>query len=207
MIDPSRLLDSAKRIYGAQMDTLWGAFIAVPEDNIQPLEGGETIEACGLRFAVAYTPGHASHHVSYLDIDEGTAWVGDTGGIRIGGQGIILPVTPPPDINVEQWKASIAAIRAWRPERIVPAHFGATEDVDAHFERLDAVLDDWAEKVRLSLDDDRTDQERAKEFGERLVADIREQVGDGMTPAYLSAVGPVGSWYGLARYWRKRWEA
>src|SRR3984885_10730403 len=96
MADPSRLLDSARRLYGDDMDRLWGDFVAVPEANLHILTGGETLPG---GFEVAYTPGHASHHVSYLH--EGTAFVGDVGGIRIVPGAPVVPPTPPPDIDVE----------------------------------------------------------------------------------------------------------
>ncbi len=115
MIDPSRLLASAELLYGDQMDTMWGEFLAVPEDNVRVLSGGETLEVAGRRVEVAYTPGHASHHVSYLDTSTGTAFVGDTAGIRIANLPLVQPVTPPPDIDLEGWDESIQKIEAWMP--------------------------------------------------------------------------------------------
>ena len=99
MIDPAKLLASATRLYGDQMDTLWGAFLPVPAANVKVLKGGERIAAAGTTLQVAYTPGHAKHHVSYLDETTGMAYVGDTGGIRVSGDYLIAP-TPPPDIDL-----------------------------------------------------------------------------------------------------------
>jgi glyoxylase-like metal-dependent hydrolase (beta-lactamase superfamily II) len=141
MIDPSRLLDSARRLYGEDMDRLWGEMVPVPERNVTVLHGGETV--CGA-FEVAYTPGHASHHVSYLH--DGTAFVGDVGGVRIAPDGPTIPPTPPPDVDVDAWHESIERIRAWTPEQLAITHAGAYEDVGAQLDDLAARLDDWAER-------------------------------------------------------------
>ncbi|HUE28909.1 MAG TPA: MBL fold metallo-hydrolase, partial [Solirubrobacteraceae bacterium] len=114
VIDPSRLLESARRLYGADMERLWGETVPVPERNVRVLRGGERV--IDGAFEVAYTPGHASHHVSYLR--DGTAFVGDVGGVRITPGSLTVPPTPPPDIDVEAWHESIDRIRAWSPERV-----------------------------------------------------------------------------------------
>ncbi|HEX7610894.1 MAG TPA: MBL fold metallo-hydrolase, partial [Solirubrobacteraceae bacterium] len=127
MVDPSRLIDSATRLYGAEMQRLWGEFLPVPADRVRVLEGGETLGA----FRVAYTPGHASHHVSYLHQPSGFAFTGDVTGVRIG-QGPILAPTPPPDIDVEAWLASLSAIEAWNPGALAVTHFGSYDRVAEH---------------------------------------------------------------------------
>ena len=96
MEDPSKLLSSARRLYGDTMDLRWGEVLPVPRERLRPLSGGETVEG----FRVAYTPGHASHHVCYLHEDSGRAFVGDVAGVSIGGGGLVLPPTPPPDIDL-----------------------------------------------------------------------------------------------------------
>ena len=116
LVDPSKLLASAERLYGEQMERLWGEIVPVPEANVTALAGGETV--LGMR--VAYTPGHASHHVCYLHEDSGTAFVGDVAAVRIPGTDLIVPPTPPPDIDIEAWEDSIEdrrrlAARAPRP--------------------------------------------------------------------------------------------
>src|SRR5581483_3734346 len=110
MLDPSRLIASATQLYKDKMDVLWGEFVPVPEDRLRVLKGGETIVEG--RFEVAYTPGHAQHHVSYLDRGDGSAYVGDVGGVRITATGPAIPPTPPPDIDVPAWHASLELIRA-----------------------------------------------------------------------------------------------
>ena len=194
MISPDRLLDSARQLYGEDMDRLWGEMVPVPEQNIHVLRGGETL--FGGEFEVAYTPGHASHHVSFLH--DGTAFVGDVGGVRIAGSRLTIPPSPPPDIDVEKWHASIERITAWKPRRLVMTHFGVGEDVDAQLAELSERLDDWAARAR--------DQDL-----DAFVASVRDEVAqhvDAETAvAYEQAAPPEQLYAGLERYWRKRAEA
>ncbi len=133
MVDPTRLWASAARLYGEEnMLSTWGEFAPVPDDRLHELSGGEVLNIGGDTFDVAYTPGHAQHHVCYLH--EGTAFVGDVGGVRIESATPTIPPTPPPDIDVEQWHHSIELIRAWQPERLAVTHFGAYDNPD---EQLD----------------------------------------------------------------------
>ncbi|MDE2973183.1 MAG: MBL fold metallo-hydrolase [Gemmatimonadota bacterium] len=207
MTDPARLLASAGRIYGDAMGTLWGDFIPVPRTSLKVVDEGDVVALGGRRFQVAYVPGHARHHVAYYEAATGTAWVGDVGGIRIRG-GPALPVTPPPDIDVEGWKASMERVMAWTPERIVATHFGPFEDPGAHFAALSAQLDAWAGWVRESLagggprrDDDR---ERARDFAAWVTEELRARFPADLVDLYRTASGFPDSWWGLARYWRKR---
>ena len=128
LADPSRLLQSAERIYGDDMQRLWGRVVPVPEENLRVLKGGEVITAGVRELEVTYTPGHASHHVVYLDRSDGTAYVGDVGGVRIPPCDFIRPPTPPPDIDVEAWEASIDAVAAMNPSSLALTHFGGVED-------------------------------------------------------------------------------
>jgi glyoxylase-like metal-dependent hydrolase (beta-lactamase superfamily II) len=193
LIDPERLLNSAQKLYGADMDRLWGEMLPVPESQLRVLEGGETL--LDGSFEVAYTPGHASHHVSYLH--EGTAFVGDTGGVRITSETLTVPPTPPPDIDLEAWHESIGRILSWSPKMLAMTHFGATEDVAAQLDELGRRLDEWAELAR-SLDRD------------AFVATVRERIeaaaGAALLPAYTQAAPPEQLYAGLDRYWRKRAE-
>jgi glyoxylase-like metal-dependent hydrolase (beta-lactamase superfamily II) len=194
MIDPSRLLESARRLYGRDMDRLWGETVPVPERNVTVLHGGETL--LGGAFEVAYTPGHASHHVSYLH--DRTAFVGDAGGVRIVQDGLTVPPTPPPDIDVEAWHESIERIRAWAPERLAITHFGAYEDVEAQLTELSARLDDWAERAR---------EQDLDGFIAGVDAEIEARADSRFHPAYTQAAPPEQLYAGLERYWRKRAEA
>src|SRR5215831_14057787 len=115
---PERLVSSARRLYGDDFDRLWGEVVPIPEQNLRVLTGGETIGD----WRVEYTPGHASHHVSYLDQRTGAAFTGDVAGARIDN-GPLIPPTPPPDIDLELWAQSIDTIAAWQPTALAITHF------------------------------------------------------------------------------------
>jgi glyoxylase-like metal-dependent hydrolase (beta-lactamase superfamily II) len=206
MIDPSRLLDSATRVYGDQMDRLWGEFAAVPEANIVSLSGSETIEAGGRTFDVAYTPGHAAHHVSYFDPSSGVAFVGDVAGVCTS-QGYVLPPTPPPDIDLEAWHESVDRILAWSPSTLFLTHFGPATRVRPHLAELLDNLARTARVVRESLPGAGSDEDKSEQFAEWLRQELRRQMTDAEVDAYVVAAGFKYLWYGLARYWRKRLEA
>jgi len=194
MLDPSRLMASAARIYGEDMERLWGDMHPVPEDRLRVLSGGERIGP----WRVEYTPGHASHHVSFLHEPTGTALVGDVAGGRIDG-GPILPPTPPPDIDLEAWHDSLRTVAAWAPERLAITHFGTWEDVTAHIEEMHAQLDRWA---AISRETDDAGYTRAMEN------EMREKAPDErIANAYLGSMPPKMLWAGWARYWASLEEA
>jgi glyoxylase-like metal-dependent hydrolase (beta-lactamase superfamily II) len=203
MIDPQKLIDSASRLYGADMDRLWGEIAPVPAANLAILAGDERIEAGGRSFDVAYTPGHASHHVSYFDRSSGIAFVGDTAGVCIDG-GYVLPPTPPPDIDVEKWRGSLDKIEEWAPDTIFLTHFGPIGNVRPHLETLWQNLGEMAKWVRHTLDEPGSDEERSRTFAERLRHDMRRQMNDVQIAAYPVAAPFELLWLGLARYWRKK---
>ncbi len=206
MIDPSRLLASAELLYGDQMNAMWGEFLAVPEDNMVALSGGETLDVAGRRLEVAYTPGHASHHVSYLDTSSGTAFVGDTAGIRIGNMPLVLPVTPPPDIDLERWEGSLQKIEAWMPGRLFVTHFGPAEGVDDHLAEFRSGLHDWAQQVRNDLETGADQEKSIDEFTSGVVEWLKQELSPDHVLLYQQGGAPEMSWLGLARYWRKKWE-
>lgn len=203
MIDPAKLLASATRLYGDQMDTLWGAFLPVPSANVNVLQGGERVAVAGTTLRVAYTPGHAKHHVSYLDETTGTAYVGDTGGIRVSGDYLLAP-TPPPDIDLAAWRQSLDAIEAWQPVSLFLTHFGVVTGAKAHLSRFRDVLARQAEAVRESLAAGNTDEERTQVFVERLRRDIRKALPEHEARATELAAPFDQLWQGLARYWSKQ---
>jgi len=187
LADPTKLLASAERLYGDEMGRLWGEVAPVPERNLRPLSGGEEV----LGFEVAYTPGHASHHVSYLHRDSGRAFVGDTAAVRIPPSDYVLPPTPPPDIDLEAWSRSLDAIAAWSPESLALTHFGVVEDPDVHIEEVRRRLREQAERAR-EMD--------AAEFERSLIAEVEREAGPDAREAMLQAVPPEQQWLGLDRY-------
>ena len=203
MADPSRLLQSAGRLYKDQMQRMFGEFLPVPQENLRVLEGGETIPLGSHTLDVLYTPGHASHHVSYFDSSEGVAFVGDTTGMRMEGDSFVLPVTPPPDIDLEVWESSLAAISSRRPARLFLTHFGFSSDVDAHIAEFRERLHRWAARVR-ELVQNGDENAALGTFNEWVRADLEDHLPGEETAHYLFNGGLELSWLGLARYWRKR---
>jgi glyoxylase-like metal-dependent hydrolase (beta-lactamase superfamily II) len=195
MIDPTKLIASATRIYGDYMDVLWGTFEPVPEDRVHVLGGGERLEfADAGAFDVLYTPGHAVHHVTYVQ-DDGTAFVGDVAGTRAPGSDVVLPPTPPPDINPPDWQASIAALRERELTRLNYTHWGCADDVEAHLTQLSERLERWAEAAREHDIDGWAEVARAD-----MVA-----VGAGQSELdyQLGPGGREANYGGLRRYWDK----
>ena len=205
LADPTKLLASATRLYGQDMDLLWGEFLAVPAPSLRALTGGDRLVVGGRELDVAYTPGHASHHVSYFDAASRVAFVGDTAGIRRGSGGYVLPPTPPPDIDLEAWRESGQRILAWDPETLFLTHFGPFHGARVHFQELFSRLDDWSGIARrLLADASMTDEARERRFVDEAMQDLKRTVGETEAARYSRAGRLDYSWQGLARYWRKK---
>jgi glyoxylase-like metal-dependent hydrolase (beta-lactamase superfamily II) len=202
LADPSRLLASALRIYGDQMDALFGPFLPVASDRIVALQGGETLTLGGRIVRVEYAPGHAWHHVAYLDNVTGTAFVGDTAGERFRPSSYVLPVTPPPDIDLTAWHTTLQRIRAWQPAALFLTHFGSYPDGGRHLDELEYRLGIWADRVRTSLAEAGTDEERAARFAQQAEHDLRADLSPELAARYMGG-GLRDSWFGLARYARR----
>jgi glyoxylase-like metal-dependent hydrolase (beta-lactamase superfamily II) len=194
LVDPSKLLASAERLYGDAMERLWGEIVPVPEANVTALAGGETV--LGMR--VAHTPGHASHHVCYLHEESGTAFVGDVAGVRIPGVDLVVPPTPPPDIDVESWEASIATVEGWQPERLALTHFGRIDDPLPHLQQVRERLREEAQLAK-KLDEGAYEQHHRDRVA--ATASSKETAGE-----LIQCVPPQYQWRGLNRYWTKRAE-
>jgi glyoxylase-like metal-dependent hydrolase (beta-lactamase superfamily II) len=186
LVDPSRLERSARRLYLDQFEYLWGELAPVPEENVHVV-GSEV-----LGFECFPTPGHASHHVCYLDPD-GTLYAGDATGVRIQPSEFVLPPTPPPEFDLEQWNTSLDEIERREPQRLALIHFGVAEDVEDHLAQLRARLGDWAERVRDGANEEEFAANAAEELGAE--ADLYEQ-----------AMPFWQSYAGLERYWERRRE-
>jgi glyoxylase-like metal-dependent hydrolase (beta-lactamase superfamily II) len=208
MIDPSKLMASATRIYGADnMDRLWGPMVPVPEANITTLAGGEKIDAAGRRLDVAYTPGHASHHVSYFDPQSRFAFVGDVGGIRLGSAPFVMPPTPPPDIDIEAWLVSIERVMTWHPSALFLTHFGAVDHPVPHMKMMVERLHFLANLSKDILGRDGTDAEKSAMFVTEMRRELRRELAEADAARYELAVATDHCWMGLARYWQKRGAA
>jgi glyoxylase-like metal-dependent hydrolase (beta-lactamase superfamily II) len=184
---------------------LWGEFLAVPAANVRALAGGETIEAGGRRLEVAYTPGHASHHVSYLDRASGVAFVGDVAGIRRGSGRYVMPPTPPPDVDIELWNASLDQIAGWDPDTLFLTHFGPWQGTRAHVAEMRERIADWARRAKVLLERrDLDEAARLDAFVREIVADLAVRLDPPEVEFYQRAGRIDYSWLGLARYWMKQ---
>lgn len=195
LVDPQRLLKSAARIYGDRMDDLWGEVTPVPSDHVGSLKDRKAIDIGGRRLTSFFTPGHASHHVALLDEQTGSLFTGDVAGVRMPGTSFVVPPLPPPDIDLEAWRSSIALMRSLAPERLVLTHFGAFTDVDSHLDTLSANLDDLMQTGRdvlLSggLDEELT--ERLEAWERAGLGDAAERVWgsvDAANPMFMTSMG------------------
>ena len=202
MADPSKLMESARRIYQDQMDSLWGDMRAIDEARLHPTEHGETITVGNRTFRALHTPGHAVHHIAWQM--GGTIFTGDVAGVKIAS-GPVVPPCPPPDINLEDWKQSLALLRGENPAKLYLTHFGIVENYDPHFDYLEREMDAWANWMKPHFDAGETPDEITPAF----VDFVEERLtGGGMAKADLplyEAANP--SWMsvaGLLRYWKKK---
>ncbi len=211
LVDPGKLVASATRLYGDAMDELWGAVRPVPASAIDVLRGGERIQAGGRSLEVAYTPGHASHHVCYFSSETGIAFVGDTAGVRLPPHGYALPPTPPPDVDLERWRESLARLAVWAPDTLFLTHFGPVSSSTAHLAEFGEQLERVAVLARRSLTEIADggvevgkDADREAWFAQQLVRELRQRLSEEDVRAYETAGRFDLNWRGLARYWRKR---
>jgi glyoxylase-like metal-dependent hydrolase (beta-lactamase superfamily II) len=191
LVDPSKLDASARRLYGDAFDELWGELAPVPSENVHVV--GETV--VGLECFP--TPGHAWHHVSYLDAD-GTLYAGDAAGVRLSGGQFVMPPCPPPELDLEAWEETIAEIERHAPARLALIHFGVFDDMQEHLAALRDTLRRWGKRVEDGMDED------------TFVAAARHDVSQ-TDPALVDEYQRAGPYWhhfrGIERYWRKRREA
>jgi glyoxylase-like metal-dependent hydrolase (beta-lactamase superfamily II) len=204
MADPSKLLASALRLWPNDLQRLFGEMLPVPAENLRILEGGETLTLGSRKVEVVYTPGHASHHVSYFDQQEGVAFVGDTAGVRIEGNAYVMPATPPPDIDLEIWETSFAAILERKPSRLFLTHFGFSKDPAEHIQRFRERLRHWAALAQKSVRSASNDSAATEAFVSATHAEIVQNLPAGEVEHYAFTAGLNLSFLGLARYLRKR---
>jgi len=204
MIDPSGLLASASRLYGADMQRLWGEVRAVPASRIHVLNDRDALEVVGQTLESVYTPGHASHHVSYFLPSARIAFVGDTAGMSRQTGRVVIPPTPPPDIDLEAWRVSTDRILAWDPQQLFLTHFGPHASPRVHFNDLWVRLEAWSRRVRGLLATPGTDAEHAAAFADQAMDEITRATSRAEAQAYADTGRFDFSWTGLARYWKKK---
>ena len=191
LIDPTKLESSARRLYGGAFDALWGELAPVPAENVHVAADRVVGLDC---FA---TPGHARHHVSYLD-EDGTLYAGDAAGVRIGSGRFVAPPCPPPEFDLDAWEQTIAEIETRAPRRLALIHFGAFDDVQEHLSELRETLSRWSSRVEDGMDE--------STFVAAARYDI-EQIDPELADDYDRAAPYWHDFRGIERYWRKRREA
>jgi glyoxylase-like metal-dependent hydrolase (beta-lactamase superfamily II) len=201
LVDPSRLLASAERIYGEMLRPLWGELKGISQERIRVLADGEVVEVGGVKVQALETPGHAGHHHAYLV--EGVVFAGDIAGVRIA-PGPVLPPTPPPDIHLESWYASLDRLLALRPEALYLTHFGAYGDVEAHLLALRETLEAWAGFVLARMREGLSQEEMTRRFEAYWREGLAKAgVDEAGMRLYELADPPYMNLQGLVRYWQK----
>jgi glyoxylase-like metal-dependent hydrolase (beta-lactamase superfamily II) len=202
MVDPSRLLASASRLYGEMMEQLWGEVVPVPEARLRIVRDGERIEAAGRTLLAIDTPGHARHHHAYLDEATGVLFAGDIAGVRMPGTTYVRPPTPPPELDIEAWQASLAKLRTLPIRQLALTHFGLYDDVARHLDELEARLLDWAGFTRALVEQGVSDAELIQQL--RAYGDAEMQAQGADPSSYDLGAGYELIALGYARYWRKK---
>ncbi|HZR43060.1 MAG TPA: MBL fold metallo-hydrolase [Ktedonobacteraceae bacterium] len=206
LIDPSKLIVSASRIYGERMQELWGEIEAVPQARIHAFEGGDVLNVAGRRLEVHYTPGHAVHHVIFFDVHSGELFAGDVAGVLLPGIDYVRPPTPPPDIDLEAWSESIDKLEYLRPDVLYLGHFGPTWNPSHHLERLRKKLFSWGEFVLSAMRDGKGEEEIIRMLISYTQPELLRaaQQDKRALKRYEIAANYAMSVQGYMRYWRKK---
>lgn len=200
MLDPEKLWNSAKMIYGDDMDRLWGKMEPIAEANLVQVGDNDVIKIGEHEFKTIYSPGHAVHHNAYRL--KNIIFTGDVGGVKIGSHPVVPPC-PPPDINVELWKQSLDKLDAENADAFYLTHFGRQENTKQHTQELRAILDDWANWIEVYFENGTSPDEITPMFMEYTQNQLSEK---GLTPVEIQVYEYANpSWMsvsGLLRYWK-----
>lgn len=202
LLNPEKLIASATRIYGDQMEKLWGEFLPVPEKQLVIPKDGEDIIIGGLHFLPLNTPGHAEHH--YIYIFEDICFSGDIGGVRIPGfQYLRLPM-PPPELHFGKWRESINRIKKEKFQRIAPTHFGIFDDPGWQLQAVEKDLDDSERWLETAMSAKPGIEEVRQLFADWMNLQGRNLgLSAEVVRAYELANPPGMSADGMQRYWNK----
>lgn len=204
LVDPSRLVASAARIYGDTMQELWGEILPVPEERVRVIDDGDVLSVAGRRLEVHYTPGHAIHHVVFFDVHSGDLFAGDIAGVRLQDIEYVQPATPPPDLHIEQWSSSIDKLKYLRPDVLYLAHFGPTRNVPQHLEQLREKLFSWGDLVLSALRDGKSEAEIIDLLTTRQQPELqRASSKENTFKRYELAGNYAMTVQGYIRYWHK----
>jgi glyoxylase-like metal-dependent hydrolase (beta-lactamase superfamily II) len=205
LLNTSKLVQSAQRIYGERMQRLWGAIESVSGEQLKSLEGGEILNVAGRRLEVHYTPGHAVHHVVYFDVHSGELFAGDVAGVRLQEMDYVRPPTPPPDLDLEAWSASLDLIKRLRPDVLYIGHYGAVGHIISHISSLRERLYGWGDFVLHAMNEGNSEEEiisllikQSNPELERATRTFHDVVRYDIATNYPMTV------QGYMRYWRKK---
>jgi glyoxylase-like metal-dependent hydrolase (beta-lactamase superfamily II) len=202
MLNPEKLLASAARIYGDRMESLWGEFLPVPENQLKVPNDAEMIGIGNLEFLPLNTPGHAEHH--YAFVFEDIIFSGDVGGVRIPGYPYLRVPMPPPELHIERWHESLARLRAVKAGRIAPTHFGIFDDPDWQLNEVEKGLHDVSRWLEELMPSDPSIEELRGAFTRWMISDGEKAgLSEEVMEAYELANPPGMSADGLMRYWKK----
>ena len=209
LIDPTRLISSATRIYGDQMEVLWGRMEPVPAERLSIVDDGDEIDAGGRTLRALYTPGHAIHHIALYDEERGVAFPGDVAGVSIQGVGFVRPPTPPPDLSLEDWDASISRLEALSLGKLYLPHFGEVSSTPEHFTELRHRLREWGQialaGLRAGKDDAAIAADLARSADPQIVSQaLRANAPTDAVRTYELATNYLMSAQGYMRYYRKQ---
>jgi len=204
LLDPSRLWDSAARLYGQQMNELWGGITPVPAAQLNVLRDGELVELAGWKIRAIETPGHAFHHHAYAT-SQAEIFCGDIAGIRLPGIDYVQPPTPPPELHLESWYQSVNLLLSLAPRQLILTHFGpAPGDPRAHLLELRARLTDWGQRILGWMRAGRSEQEQIALLSSVVEGELRSTgVAPQVEEKYARSSVLELCLFGYQRYWRK----
>lgn len=205
LLDTTKVVSSATRIYGDRMKLLWGEIESVPQERLHIIEGGDTLHVAGHRLEIHYTPGHAIHHVVFLDTNNGNLFAGDVAGVKLPGVDYIRPPTPPPDLDLEAWSASMDLVKSLKPSTVYMTHFGPTGEIEEHFERLHKQLYAWGDFTLKAMRKGRNENEIIKLLIEENKPELMRKAQDQHDyDRYDLATNYPMTVQGYIRYWTKK---
>lgn len=205
LIDTSKLIASAQRIYGERMQQLWGEIESVPEGQLKALEGNEILNIAGRRLEIHYTPGHAIHHIICFDAHSGELFAGDVAGVRLQGIDYVRPPTPPPDLDLDAWSTSLDLLKRLRPDVLYISHYGPVQNIMPHISSLRERLYGWGDFILRSMNEGKTEEEiiallikQSNPELERVTRTFHDVVRYDIATNYPMTV------QGYMRYWSKK---
>lgn len=205
LLDTSKLVASAQRIYGERMIPFWGEIEAVPEQQLKALKGGDILNVAGRRLEVHYAPGHAIHHIILFDVHSGELFAGDVAGVRLQDSNYVRPPTPPPDLDLEDWSQSLDLLKRLRPDVLYISHYGPVTEVTTHIGHLRERLYGWGDFVLQAMNAGKSEDEiiamlikQANPELERVSRTFRQVVRYDIATNYPMTV------QGYMRYWKKK---